>query len=368
MIVKRIVIPIMSVIILASQLSGCAALSSQEFLETVNEVDEVVIEYNDINKSGSSQTTIEAGGRQYEIDNLASTSTEGLNATLLADQGPAGEDASVGVIDQKNEVTVTDLSQSQLQVYFTKAYEMGKVLECSIQDRITSELSMVEDLVARDNQGNLPTTYKEDYNSWRLQQLFSPILSDNTPEATTEAKPIEQTVYVTGTVNIRSTWSTEGEKLGAFNKGQAIVRVGVGIEGTEAEGWSQIKVSDGQADGGTEQFKLVYVSNKYISTTKPSSGQSGNSSGSKQGSGSQSQTQATASKPSGSQQQQDPSIDMPSGTPITGNSSTGTTTPSQPSGYIPPEQRGNTKDKEFIENAEKGLSGDLSGGQLVPWD
>lgn len=38
------------------------------------------------------------------------------------------------------------------------------------------------------------------------------------------------------------------------------------------------------------------------------------------------------------------------------------------SGYIPPEQRGNTKDKEFIENAEKGLSGDLSGGQLVPWD
>lgn len=178
----------------------------------------------------------------------------------------------------------------------------------------------------------------------------------------------EQTVYVTGTVNIRSIWSIEGEKLGTFNKGQAITRTGTGIEGTEAEGWSQIKVSDGQAEDGTEQFKLVYVSNKYLSTTKPSSGQSGNSSGSKQGSGSQSQTQATASKPSGSQQQQDPSIDMPSGTPITGNSSTGTTTPSQPSGYIPPEQRGNTKDKEFIENAEKGLSGDLSGGQLVPWD
>lgn len=112
----------------------------------------------------------------------------------------------------------------------------------------------------------------------------------------------EQTVYVTGTVNIRSIWSIEGEKLGTFNKGQAITRTGTGIEGTEAEGWSQIKVSDGQAEDGTEQFKLVYVSNKYLSTTKPSSGQSGNSSGG------QTQTQAPASKPSqGQQQTQQPS-------------------------------------------------------------
>ena len=111
----------------------------------------------------------------------------------------------------------------------------------------------------------------------------------------------EQMVYVTGTVNIRSTWSTEGEKLGAFNKGQAIVRVGVGIEGTEAEGWSQIKVSDGQAEDGTEQFKLVYVSNKYLSTTKPSSG--GASQQANKPAGSQTQTQAPASKPSGGQQQ-----------------------------------------------------------------
>lgn len=110
----------------------------------------------------------------------------------------------------------------------------------------------------------------------------------------------EQTVYVTGTVNIRSTWSTEGEKLGAFNKGQAIVRVGVGIEGTEAEGWSQIKVSDGQAEDGTEQFKLVYVSSKYISENKVSSQAQ---KGGQQASGSQSQAQAPASKPSGGQQQ-----------------------------------------------------------------
>lgn len=120
----------------------------------------------------------------------------------------------------------------------------------------------------------------------------------------------EQTVYVTGTVNIRSIWSIEGEKLGTFNKGQAITRTGTGIEGTEAEGWSQIKVSDGQAEDGTEQFKLVYVSNKYVSVNKVNSQASGGQSQASKPSGgqtggqhSQSQASKPASKPAGGQQQ-----------------------------------------------------------------
>lgn len=284
---SKLIFPIISLLVITSQLVGCGSQSNQDSLGT--------IPVNDTN--------------QTQLDTSSSSSTPTT--------------PSNGTIEPMSQVSLQDLNQDQLLLYFTKAYEMGKVLECSIQDRITSELSMVEDLVARDNQGNLPTTYKEDYNSWRLQQLFSPILSDTTAEA----KPIDQTVYVIGTVNIRSTWSTEGEKLGAFNKGQAIVRVGVGIEGTEAEGWSQIKVSDGQAEDGTEQFKLVYVSNKYLSTTKPSSGQSGSSSGSKQGSGSQSQ----ASKPSGGQQQ----TQQPSG----GQQQTQKPEQSEPSGTYDPDKQ-----------------------------
>lgn len=94
---------------------------------------------------------------------------------------------------------------------------------------------------------------------------------------------VEETVYATGTVNIRSSWSVESEKLGSLGKGDSVTRTGIAIEGTEAEGWSRVKISDGQAEDGTEQFKIVYISNKYLSTTKP--------------------TQAQASKPSGGQQQ-----------------------------------------------------------------
>lgn len=94
----------------------------------------------------------------------------------------------------------------------------------------------------------------------------------------------EQTVYATGTVNIRSIWSIEGEKLGTLSKGEEVERVGIGKEGSEAEGWSQVRISDGQAEDGVERFKLVYVSSKYLSITKPAS--------------SSSQAQSTTSKPS----------------------------------------------------------------------
>ena len=71
---------------------------------------------------------------------------------------------------------------------------------------------------------------------------------------------VNETVYATGTVNIRSSWSAESEKLGSLNKGDSATRTGTAIAGTEAEGWSRIQLSDGST---------VYVSNKYLSTIKP---------------------------------------------------------------------------------------------------
>ena len=94
---------------------------------------------------------------------------------------------------------------------------------------------------------------------------------------------VNETVYATDTVNIRSSWSAESEKLGSLNKGDSVTRTGISIEGTEAEGWSRIQLSDG---------RIVYVSNKYLSVTKPTTQSSG-------GSGSTTQT-----KPQGQQGQQ----------------------------------------------------------------
>lgn len=108
---------------------------------------------------------------------------------------------------------------------------------------------------------------------------------------------VNETVYATDTVNIRSSWSAESEKLGSLNKGDSVTRTGISIEGTEAEGWSRIQLSDG---------RIVYVSNKYLSTTKPTTQSSGGGTTQTKPQGQQGQ-QGQTQQPIGSQQQTPPS-------------------------------------------------------------
>ena len=112
---------------------------------------------------------------------------------------------------------------------------------------------------------------------------------------------VYETVYATGTVNLRSGPSTAHDKVGSLNKSDSVTRVGIGT--AEAEGWSRIQLSDGS---------IVYVSNKYLSTTKPvvqqqqtskpSGGQQSKPSGGQQSKPSEStqqqQTQQTETQPS----------------------------------------------------------------------
>ena len=117
---------------------------------------------------------------------------------------------------------------------------------------------------------------------------------------------VNETVYATGTVNIRASYTADSEKLGSLNKGDSATRTGTAIAGTEAEGWSRIQLSDGN---------VVYVSNKYLSTTKPVVQQQQNtqSQGNQQTqtSGSQQQTQQTQqTQQSGSTQKIDGHDDL----------------------------------------------------------
>ena len=130
---------------------------------------------------------------------------------------------------------------------------------------------------------------------------------------------VNETVYATGTVNLRSGPSTAHDKVGSLNKSDSVTRVGIGT--AEAEGWSRIQLSDGST---------VYVSNKYLSTTKPVAQQP--SGGSTQG------------KPSGQTQQQETSQQ-----PITPQQ------PADSSGLTPEEQA--IRDKFLKDNEEAKANG-----------
>ena len=79
-----------------------------------------------------------------------------------------------------------------------------------------------------------------------------------------------ETMYATTTVNVRSSYSTDSDKLGGLTKAQSVKRTGIGTGA--AAGWSRIEF-----DG-----KVAYVSSDYLSATKPqvnTGSNSGNSSG-----------------------------------------------------------------------------------------
>ena len=111
---------------------------------------------------------------------------------------------------------------------------------------------------------------------------------------------VNETVYATGTVNLRSGPSTAHDKVGSLNKSDSVTRVGIGT--AEAEGWSRIQLSDGST---------VYVSNKYLSTTKPVAQQpSGGSTQSKASSGGSTTTQGGNQQQTPPQQQTSSGSDM----------------------------------------------------------
>ena len=85
--------------------------------------------------------------------------------------------------------------------------------------------------------------------------------SSNTGDDDEEETPsmsftsVNQTVYATDSVNVRSNPSTSGSIIGSLSEGDSVTRTGIG------DGWSRISY------GG----QTAYVSSSYITTTKPTS-------------------------------------------------------------------------------------------------
>ena len=92
-----------------------------------------------------------------------------------------------------------------------------------------------------------------------------------------------ETMYATTTVNVRSSYSTNSDKLGSLTKAQSVKRTGIGTGA--AAGWSRIEFNG----------KVAYVSSDYLSATKPQVNVSKPSTGSSSGS---TQTSKPSSKPS----------------------------------------------------------------------
>lgn len=74
------------------------------------------------------------------------------------------------------------------------------------------------------------------------------------PEPAPTFSDVNQTVYATTQVNIRSSYSTSSSRIGSLQKGQSVTRTGIG-----SNGWSRVSYN-GQTG---------YIDSSYLTTTKP---------------------------------------------------------------------------------------------------
>ena len=90
---------------------------------------------------------------------------------------------------------------------------------------------------------------------------------------------VNETVYATTSVNVRSSYSADSDKVGSLSSGASATRTGVGDNG-----WSRIVYGD----------SVAYVSSDYLTTTKPSTN-TGSTQTSKPSTGSSSNSGGTSS-------------------------------------------------------------------------
>ena len=187
---------------------------------------------------------------------------------------------------QEDGQTLEEISHDELLVVFGQQYEISKeIYNSDSEETIQRELENIG--YTADCQGKaLPSDYEAQYREWR------PSVISQASEVTLTFTDCNETVWATGTVNLRSGPSTEDDKVGSLNKNQSVTRIGIGTG--DYSSWSKVKLSDGSE---------VYVASNYLTTTKPSTSSS-------QGGGHTQTPPQQGSQQGGDQQQQyDPSVD-----------------------------------------------------------
>ena len=170
--VKRIVIPFITLVIMTSQLAGCATMNSEEMLKSMTESPDVSIEYaipDEEQQSLDATHMIGSDGQQIIVDTQ--------------------DNLDIGLIDS-DEDQVTELTHEELIEIFELAYDSKSALagEIPIDALIKQELHIMPYFVAPNKQ--LPEDYEDQYRAWRPVETQEPEQQQNqTQQSSQTSKP-----------------------------------------------------------------------------------------------------------------------------------------------------------------------------------
>ena len=194
--IKKVVIPLITLVILVSQISGCAIMNRDDAVGILADNDEVVVEYAEPDEDAGAE------GAAGQIDtSVPEDSSEDLEDE--EDKGEIGVVDNIGTLDEGD----TEGAGEAEQVGETEAPETPEV--------------------------------------------ETPVEAEPTYSFTS----VNETVYATSTVNIREGFSADTDKVGSLGKGQSVKRVGIGTG--DAEGWSQVEFNGQTAYISSEYLSLT---------------------------------------------------------------------------------------------------------------
>lgn len=252
--IKKVVIPLITLVILVSQISGCAIMNRDDATGILADNDEVVVEYAEPDEDAG------ADGVAGQIDtSVPEDTSEDLEDA--EDMGEIGVVDNIGTLDEGD----TEGAGEAEQVGETEAPETPEV--------------------------------------------ETPVEAEPTYSFTS----VNETVYATSTVNIREGFSADTDKVGSLGKGQSIKRVGIGTG--DAEGWSQVEFNGQTAYISSEYLSTVKPTAQSSGNNSGSGGQTsqskpstGTSSGQQSSGSSGGQTQTQQPSTSGGNSYRDTAI------------------------------------------------------------
>jgi len=237
--IKKIVIPLITLVILVSQISGCAIMNRDDAAGILADNDEVVVEYAEPDENAGAE------GVAGQID-----------TSVPEDTSEDLEDAEIGVVDNIGTLDEGDTEGA------------GEV----------------------EQPGEVGETEAPEVEAPETPEVETPVEAEPTYSFTS----VNETVYATTTVNIREGFSADTDKVGSLGRGQSVVRTGIGTG--DAEGWSKVEFN-----GQTAYISSDYLSlTKPAAQSSGSNSGSQTSQGSSGGQTSQGSSGGQTQQPSSS--------------------------------------------------------------------
>lgn len=235
--IKKVVIPLITLVILVSQISGCAIMNRDDAAGILADNDEVVVEYAEPDED-------------VGVDGVAGQ----IDTSVPEDTSEDLEDTEIGVVDNIGTIDEGDTEGAG------EAEQVGET--------------------------EAPET----------PEVETPVEAEPTYSFTS----VNETVYATSTVNIREGFSADTDKVGSLGKGQSIKRVGIGTGDAEgwsqvefngqtayisSEYLSTVKPTAPSSSNSGSQTSQSSSGGQTQQPSQPSSGQSSGNQSSSGGSG-----------------------------------------------------------------------------------